>query len=90
MTKKVSLWFCYEYYFRTLGWLHRTIEDDATGIGEDSKACSYCWDSLIEIHDLKYQGVEGRKILSLMLKTMTCAGFIWLRGRTGDGLLSTR
>jgi len=44
----------------------------------------------MEIHDLVYLGVEVRKILSLILKTRTCDGFIWLRGRTSDGLLSTR
>ena len=79
--------------FTVLLWVlfSRTIwTSRATGIGEDSKACRYCWDSLMEIHDLVYLGVEGRKILSLILKTRTCDGFIWLRGRTSDGLLSTR
>jgi hypothetical protein len=50
--------------------MHSTIEDNmdeaCDSIGEDSKACRYCWHSLMEMHDLEYLGVNGRKILSLI------------------------
>lgn len=51
--------------------LHSTIEDNmdeaCDSIGEDSKACSYCWDSLMGMHhDLEYLGVNWKKILSLI------------------------
>jgi hypothetical protein len=61
------------------------MDEACDSIGENSKACRYCWDSLMEMHDIEYLDVNGMKILSLIRKT--CVGFIWLRGRTSDGLL---
>jgi hypothetical protein len=62
-------------------------------VGEDNNACRYCWDNLVEIHDLEDLGVDGRTTLNLILNKQegrACTVFIWLRIGTSGGLLQIR